>query len=156
MTKRQRIFTYVAASVGVLAVGWVVLLGGIYLLGGVATVSVVEHDDDFRLSLPIPMALIHAAAATTEVFFLDDLVDSIEVETNGEYSRWAPAVAEMIEVLGDVPNGTVLVEVEDGNDHVLVSKVGGKFVVEVESPDLSVKVSVPTRSLSHTVARLAR
>ena len=155
MTKRQRFLTYAAASIGVLALGWAILIGGIYMLGGVATVSVVERSEGVRVHLPVPMALVHAAAATTEVFFLDEVLDEIEIETGGQFGKIVPQVVAMLEVLEDVPNGTTFVEVQDGNDHVLVSKVRGKFRVEVESPDLSVKVSVPTRSVKRVVRTLA-
>ena len=154
MTKRQRFFTYIAASIGVLALGWAILIGGVFLLGGVATVSVVEHNDGVRVYLPVPMALVHAAAATTEVFFLDEILDEIEIETGGRFAELAPQVLAMLEVLEDVPNGTILVEVQDREDHVTVSKVRGKFKVEVESPDISVNVSVPTRSVKKIVRTL--
>jgi len=156
MTNGQRVLTYVAASIGVLVIGWAVLIAGVFMIGGVATVSVVEHDDGMNLHLPIPMALIQAAAATTEVFFLDDILDEVEIETHGQFSQWAPVVVEILEVLEDVPNGTVLVDVHDDEEHVVVSKVRGKFRVEVESTDISVKVSVPTRSVKQTVKHLVR
>lgn len=154
MTKRQRFFTYIAASIGVLVFGWAMLIGGVFLLGGVATVSVVEHNEGVRMHLPIPMALVHAAAATTEVFFLDDILDEIEIETNGRFSQVAPHVVEMLEVLEDVPNGTVFVDVHDGAEHVTVSKVGGKFRVRVESPEISIKIAVPTRSVKRILRTL--
>lgn len=156
MTKGQRFFTYIAASIGVLVFGWAILIGGVFLFGGVATVSVVEHDEGFRLHLPVPMALVHAAAATTEVFFLDDILDEIEIETNGHFAEVAPHIVSMLEALEDVPNGTIFVEVRDGNDHVIVSKVRGKFKVQVESPDVSVNVAVPTRSVKRVVRTLVR
>ena len=81
MTTRQRVFTYIAASVGVLVLGWMVLIGSVYLLGGVATVQIVEHDQGFRLHLPIPMALIHAATATSEVFFMECYVGFTDCST---------------------------------------------------------------------------
>jgi len=156
MTKRQRVVTYIAASIGVLAFGWMILIGGLFLMGGVATVSVVEHNDGVRVHLPVPMALVHAAAATTEVFFLDQIIDEIEVESGGHFSEMAPHVLELLEVLDDVPNGTIFVQVFDGDEHVTVSKVRGKFRVEVESPDVSVDVAVPTRSVKKIVRTLVR
>ncbi|MDH3402978.1 MAG: hypothetical protein OES32_01125 [Acidobacteriota bacterium] len=156
MTNRQRIFTYVAASLGVLVLGWMVLIGGVYLVGGVATVKVVERSEGIDISVPIPMALIHAAAATTEVFFLDDILDEIEIETGGRFSEVAPAVLAIVEILDDVPNGTVLVSVEDGEQRVRVSKERGKFRVVVDSPEVLVDVAVPTRSVERVVRRVVR
>lgn len=156
MTKRQRIVTYVAASIGALALGWMVLIGGVFLLGGVATVSVVEHQENVRVHLPVPMALVHAAAATTEVFFLDEILDEVEIETGGRFSEIGPQLVEMLDVLEDVPNGTVLVDVRDDEERVRVSKERGKFRVVVESPEISVKVSVPARSVRKIVRTVVR
>lgn len=156
MTRGQRLLTYVGATVGVAIMGWVVLIAGIYLYGGVATVTVVEHDDGINLHLPIPMALIHAAAATRNVFFLDHLVDEIEIDTGGRLSDWAPSVLSMVEALGDVPNGTTLVSVVDGEERVRVAKERGKFRVEVDSPDVTVRVSVPVRSVERLAAEIVR
>ena len=99
------------------------------------------------------------AAATTEIFFLDEILDEIEIETHGEFgklSEWGPPVLAMLEALEDVPNGTTFVSVQDGEEHVVVSKSGGKFRVEVDSPDLTVRVSVPVRSVRRTVAQIVR
>jgi hypothetical protein len=156
MTRGQRFLTYAAATLGVVVLGWVVLIAGIYLYGGVATVSVVEHHEGVRLHLPIPMALIHAAAATSHVFFLDELIDEIEIETGGRFGEWAPAVLEIVEALGDVPNGTTLVSVDDGRERVRVAKERGKFRIEVDAEDVSVRVSVPVRSVERLVAELVR
>lgn len=154
MTTRQRIFTYITASVGVLILGWTVLIAGAYFLGGVATVEIVERSEGLDISLPIPMALIHAATATGQVFFLDDLLEEIEIETGGRFSQYAPAVLAIVEILDDVPNGTVFVAVEDGEESVRISKERGKFRVQVDSPELFVKVAVPTRAVKRIVRQI--
>ena len=141
MTRGQRFITYAAASIAVLVLGWAVLIAGVYMLGGVATVSVVDHTEGVNIKLPIPMALVHAAVATTEVFFLDEILDEIEIETGGKFSEWGPAVLGILEVLEDVPNGTTFVEVDEGDQHVRVSKTRGKFRIEVDSPEVTVRVS---------------
>ncbi len=156
MTRGQRWLTYAAAAFAVVVLGWAAIFATVYVLGGVGTVSVVSHEDDFRFKAPIPMALVHAAATTarsTQVFSLDDL----EVELQGEFGdlgEWGGMVVEMLEALDDVPNGTTFVSVQDGDDRVRVSKERGKFRVEVDNPDISVRVAVPTRSVVRTVSAL--
>ncbi len=154
MTTRQRIFTYIAASVGVLILGWTVLIAGVYFLGGVATVEIAERSEGMNLSFPVPMALIHAATATGQVFFLDELIEEIEIETGGRFSEYGPAVLGILEVLDDVPNGTVFVSVEDDEESVRISKERGKFRVQVDSPEIFVKVAVPTRSVKRIVGQI--
>lgn len=156
MTRGQRFLTYAGAAIGVAIMGWVVLIAGIYLFGGVATVSVVEHEEGINLHLPIPMALVHAAAATTHVVFLDDILDEIEVDTGGHLEEWGPTALAIVEMLGDVPNGTTLVSVEDGDERVRVAKERGKFRVEVDSPDVTVRVAVPVRSVERLVREIVR
>ncbi len=154
MTTRQRVFAYIAASVGVLIFGWTVLIAGVYILGGVATVEIVERSEGIDLSLPIPMALIHAATTTSRVFFMDEILEEIEIETGGRFSEYAPAALGILEILDDVPNGTVFVSVQDGDESIRVSKERGKFRVQVDSPDVFVKVSVPTRSVRRIVGEI--
>ena len=156
MTRGQRFLTYVAASFAVLILGWAVLIAGVYIYGGVATVSVVERTEGVSISLPIPMALVHAAVATTEVFFLDEILDEIEIETGGRFSEWGPAVLGILEVLEDVPNGTLFVAVEDGDESVRVSKTRGKFRIEVDSPDVTVKIALPVRSVRRIVKQIVK
>jgi hypothetical protein len=156
MTTRQRVFTYIAASVAVLVLGWAAMIAGVYFMGGVATVEIVERSEGLDLSLPIPMALIHAAATTSRIFLLDEILDEIEIETGGRFSEYAPGVLAILEILDDVPNGTVFVSVEDGEESVRVSKESGKFRVQVDSPDVFVKVAVPTRSVKRIVSQIVR
>jgi hypothetical protein len=154
MTRGQRYLTYFGATVGVVVLGWVVLIAGVYFYGGVATVSVVDRTEGVNLHLPIPMALIQAAAATSHVFYLDDLIDDIEIETGGRFKEWGPTALAVVQELGDVPNGTTLVSVQDGDQHVRVAKEHGKFRVEVDSPDVTVRVSVPVRSVERLLAEV--
>jgi len=156
MTGRQRFFTYAAATVGVLVLGWMVLIGAVFLVGGVATVQIVERNEGINLSLPIPMAIIHAAAATTEVLFLDEIIEEIEIDTHGRFADFAPMALGLLEALDDAPNGTVFVEVHDHQDHVRVLKSRGKIRVEVDTPDILIKVAVPTRSIKRIVRQIVR
>jgi hypothetical protein len=49
----------------------------------------------------------------------------------------------------------VLVEVKDANDHVLVRKIGGSIVVDVNDSEDVVHVSVPLRAAQSAIHQIA-
>lgn len=150
MTRGQRFLTYAVAVGAFVVFGWLAIFAAVWAFGGVATVSVAEHSEGFRFAAPVPMALIHAAVATagtTQRFALHD----VDFDIEGELGRWVPVVEAMIHALADAPDGSTFVSVVDGDDRVKVTKARGKLRVEVDSPDVTVKVSVPLRALARTV-----
>ena len=151
MAGARKVLTYIAAFFGVAILSWVVLIGAVYAWGGVMTVSVEDRDENFSLYLPMPVAVVDAAVATTD-WVLDE-EELLQLHADLDLGEWAPMVREMLEVLDDCPDAT-LVEVEDGDVWVRVRKKRGKLVVEVEEPSTSIKVSVPTRTIRRTVSRL--
>jgi hypothetical protein len=138
----------VCASLSVIVVGWVMLVGAVLAWSGVATVQVVEKGKA-GISVPVPMAVVEAAAISGDLLF--DIEDQIKAEV--ELGEWGPFVNEVLGALDDCPD-MVLVEVIDGSDQVRVQKNGGSLVIEVHDSDIDLKVSVPTRSIRRTVARL--
>ena len=149
MTPRtKKTLIVVCASLTVVVVGWVMLVGAVLAWSGVATIKVVERGKT-AVSVPIPMAVVEAAAMSGD--FLFDLEDHIDAEV--ELGEWAPFVREVLGALDDCPD-MVLVDVVDGNDQVRVKKDGGSLVIEVHDDEVDVKVSVPTRSVRRTIARL--
>ena len=151
MARARRVLTYIAAFFGVIILSWVLLIGVVYAWGGVMTVSIEDRDENFSLYLPLPVAVVDAAVATTDWVF--DEEELLQLHADLDLGEWAPLVREMLEVLDDCPDFT-LVEVEDGDVWVRVRKKRGKLVVEVEEPSVSVKVSIPTRTIRRTVSRL--
>ena len=151
MASARKVLTYVAAFFGVAILGWVVLIGAVYAWGGVMTVSVEDRNENFSLYLPVPVAVMDAAVATTD-WVLDE-EELLELHAEMDLGEWAPLVHGLVEALDDCPDVT-LVEVEDADVWVRVRKKRGKLVVEVEEPSTSVKVSIPTRSIQRTVRRL--
>lgn len=154
MSQGQRVFTYIAAGIAVVVIGWTALIAGIFLIGGVATVSVAERSEGLDFSVPIPMALVTVAAAATDVLLTDEIIDEIDVEVRGHLSEVAPLILEAVDALDDVPDGTTLVSVNDGDEHVEITKSGGKLRIRVESPDLSLKIAVPTRAVKQIIAQI--
>lgn len=151
MASTRKVLTYIAAFVGIAILSWVVLIGAVYAWGGVMTVSVEDRNENFSLYLPMPVAVVDAAVATTD-WVLDE-EELLELHAELDLGEWAPMIHGLLDELDDCPDVT-LVEVEDGDTWVRVRKKRGKLVVEVEEPSTSVKVSIPTRSIHRTVSRL--
>jgi len=107
---------------------------------GFATVRVHEKTEGFELYLPVPAALINvglSAAVTGGAF---DHIEPLPPEA----LQWSGVAREMLAALIDGPDAT-FVEVQDGEDHVVVAKRNGRFIVHVRSPDADVDVAVPAR-----------
>ena len=151
MASVRKVLTYTAAFFGVLILSWVVLIGAVYAWGGVMTVSVEDRNENFSLYIPMPVAVVDAAVVTTD--WVIDEEEMLEIHADLDLGEWGPMVRELMEVLDDCPDVT-LVEVEDDDVWVRVRKKRGNLVVEVEEPSTSVKVSVPTRTIRRTVSRL--
>jgi hypothetical protein len=151
MAGTRKVLTYIAAFFGVAILSWVVLIGAVYAWGGVMTVSIEDRNENFSLYLPMPVAVVDAAVATTD-WVLDE-EELLQLHAELDIGEWAPMVHGLLEALDDCPDVT-LVEVEDDDVWVRVRKKSGKLVVEVEEPSTSVKVSIPTRSIHRTVSRL--
>ena len=67
---------------------------------------------------------------------------------------YLPIIDAAIPALEDCPDG-VFVEVKDNDEHVLVSKIGGSLVVDVNDQDEVVHVSVPLRAAQSSIHQLA-
>jgi hypothetical protein len=66
----------------------------------------------------------------------------------------APSLDRLARELADFPEGEI-VRVVDGSTHVLVAQQGGRFLVEVETDDADIKVSLPRRSAGRILRGLA-
>ena len=67
---------------------------------------------------------------------------------------YLPAIDAAIPALNDSPDG-VLVEVADPGEHVLVRKIGGSIVVDVNDSQDTVHVSVPLRAAQSAIHEIA-
>lgn len=147
----KKFLTFFAAGFAVLILSWVVLIGAVYAWGGVMTVHVQDRNEGLNLYLPVPVAVVDAAVATSGLVLPREELLGVEVDLG----EWEPMVREMIEVLDDCPDFT-LVEVVDGSEHVKVYKENGVLKVDVDQDDVRVRVSVPTRAVERNAKRLAR
>lgn len=156
--KARRFWLVTGALFVTLVAAWVLMLGAAFAWtarSGVATVSLHDRSEGVHLWLPVPMALVDVALTATAVpavytAGLGDLsVDGVDVDL-GELG---PMVVALLEELESVPDAT-LVEVLDGRDHVKITKSGDKLLVEVEEPDLSVRVAIPASAVARIAERI--
>ncbi len=152
MARGKRVLTVVGALAGVVVLGWVLLIGAVYAWGGVATVQIRDSDDGLTLYIPVPVVLVDAAVETSRHVVPQHEIEDF-LELHGELGEWQPFLRALLEALDESPDFT-LVEVEDGSDHVRVAKEGRKLVIEVSQPDMSIRVTLPTRAMSRTFSRL--
>jgi hypothetical protein len=67
---------------------------------------------------------------------------------------YLPIIDAAIPALEDTPDG-VLVEVRDPNEHVLIQKIGGSIVIDVNDHNDIVHVSVPLRAAQSSIHQIA-
>lgn len=115
---------------------------------GTITVSVQDSGPDgVDLWIPVPALMVDVVVLAVPMIVPDE--DLAEARRQlAPYLEQIEALAEQIE---DVPAGSVLVDVRNGAEHVRVAKDWRNFEIEVESPESSVRVSVPARLLSRTL-----
>lgn len=147
----KRLLIVISACFAVVVLGWVAMIGALYAWGGVATVRVHEQREGLNIYLPVPMALVDAAVATSAVVIPKEEWLDLDVELG----EWGPMVRGLLAELEDCPDFT-LVEVEDDSTHVKVYKQKGSLKVEVDDQEVTVRVSVPVRSARRTLSRLTR
>jgi PHD/YefM family antitoxin component YafN of YafNO toxin-antitoxin module len=77
------------------------------------------------------------------------------LEASREMRPWIPAIKVAITELRKYQDFT-LVEVDDAHDHVRITKRGGEIVIDVNSDEEVVHVSVPLQTMLSAVERVER
>jgi hypothetical protein len=136
------------AKLGLGVVGTVLVAGAAVSSEGFIHVKVHEKQTNgINVNLFVPAAL-----GTTALHFILDR-DLTERDSN-ELRSCLPVIDAAIPALYDSPDG-VLVEVEDPDDHVLVQKIRGSIVVDVNDSEDVVHVSVPLRAAQSAIHQIA-
>jgi hypothetical protein len=121
------------------------LVGGVVMNSSVMVVSVHEAGGT-NITVPVPLALAQVVMA-----FAPDEIKYVDIEhADDEVARYWPYLERIVDELGNIPDA-VLVEVEDGNDHVIVAKDGDVLRVSVDEGNGSgetVRVNVPLSMVS--------
>jgi hypothetical protein len=135
------------AKIGVGVLGTVMVAGAALSSEGFIAVKVHEkRSDGTHLSLIVPAALV---PATLHFVPKNDLKDA-----GRELRPYLPVVDAAIPALQDCPDG-VLVEVKDPQEHVLIQKIGGSVVIDVNDHGDMVHVSVPLRAAQSSIHQIA-
>jgi len=124
---------FVLKTAAVVLLSIPLLLVGLVASTGLVVVDVKPADGP-RIVVPVPLFLARAALG-----FAPQEVRDVEVPELAEYSEVA---SKLVTELRDCADG-ILVEVDDGNDQVLIEKMGDELAIEVTSDDEEVFVRIP-------------
>ena len=120
-----------AAAIVVLSIP--LLLVGVCLSSSCVVIDVRPADGP-RIIVPVPLFVARAALA-----FAPDEATHIEIP---ELDDYADVAEQIVDELLDATDG-VLVEVHDGDEHVLIVKVGDEIEIDVDGDEEQVSVRLP-------------
>jgi hypothetical protein len=118
------------------------------LVGGVvanSSIMIVEVDtEDVRIMVPVPLSLAQMA-----MVFAPSEAKYVEIP---EGAKYFPYLGRMVEELRNVPDGVMLVEVQDGGDHVQIFKEEDVLRIQVnDRTETHVNVRVPLATIAAMV-----
>lgn len=148
-------FTLIALAVVLLTmVGTgVVLAAGVaasVATDGLVMVSVHEKTPDgVHFTAPIPASLLSLGVSIAGSAADEQLADA-----RAQLEPFAPALLAALDHLADADD-VELVRVEDGEDLVTVFKQGGQLVIDVDSDDARVHVTVPLHLVRQVISSIA-
>jgi hypothetical protein len=135
------------AKIGVGFLGTAMVAGAALSSEGFIAVKVHEKAaNGTHLTLILPAALV---PATLHFVPKEDLKDA-----GRDIRPYLPIIDAAIPALEHCPDG-VLVEVRDPGEHVLIQKIGGSVVIDVNDHEDIVHVSVPLRAAQSSIHQLA-
>lgn len=119
-----------------------VLLVGLLLSSSCVIVD-VQTADLPHLIVPVPLFAARAALS-----FAPEEARHLEVPELAEY---LPVARDILAELRDLPDA-LLVEVDDGDEHVVIEKIDDELSIEVHGPDEDVSVSLPFEVIAEVFA----
>jgi hypothetical protein len=135
------------AKIGVGFLGTAMVAGAALSSEGFIAVKVHEKAaNGTHLTIVVPAALV---PATLHFLPKEKLKDA-----GRDISPYLPVIDAAIPALEDCPDG-VLVEVKDPGEHVLIQKIGGSVVIDVNDHENTVHVSVPLRAAQSSIHQIA-
>ena len=136
------------AKLGVGVLGTALVAGAAVSSEGFIHVKVHEKQPNGEnVNLFVPAAL-----ATAALHFVPNR--DLRAHDSAKLRSCMPIIDAAIPALYESPDG-VLVEVRDSQDHVLVRKIGGSIVVDVNDSEDVVHVSVPLRAAQSAIHQIA-
>jgi hypothetical protein len=149
VTTKKRILLIAGLCLALIVVGWGTIFAALYASGGMVTVRIQDRSEDLNLYIPMPAVVAMLAADASGAFIPQHELREF-TDLAGDWKDSLSAVLDEIEDLPDV----VLVEVEDGSEHVTVRKKGRSLEVVIHDRDLDVRVTFPVKLAQHTVKSL--
>jgi len=135
------------AKLGLGVTGALTLAAGYTFHEGMVRVSVDEHrPNGDHVHIMVPAALIPAAMHLAPRHSMEHAVHHA--------GPWMPVVQEIAKELRNYPD-TQFVEVQDGNEHVVIRTESGTLRIDVDSPDETVHVVCPLSTIEHISEQLA-
>ncbi|HEY7161748.1 MAG TPA: hypothetical protein VH815_10840 [Acidobacteriota bacterium] len=113
---------------------------------GIAVINVHDKVHGKHVFVPVPVGLMNLG--------LNMIPGEMLTQVNQELGPHRKIVQSLATELENMPD-TDFVEVQGKHEHVLVSKKGGNLIIDVQTPDETVYVSVPIRSTGSIVSKLA-
>lgn len=92
-------------------------------------------EDAVHIALPLPMDLLPLACC-----LIPD--EARQDEGFQEFLKQREGIVNALEALKDCPDGC-LVKVQSPEEHVEISKIGGRLSISVDAPDARVRISMP-------------
>ena len=132
---RQRGVTTASALLGLLGASVLAGAGVVYQYGAVTVYVEEKKPGGDRVRLWVPGVLAPVALK---------LVPAEELRLPPEARQWMPALRAASEELARVEDFT-LVEVREPGEHVTIVKRHGALIIDVESADETVHISLPLR-----------
>lgn len=148
MKKLLRALTVLMAAGVLMFTSAGVALAAAVVSSGMMTISVEDRSaDGVNLYIPIPAALIEAAAGGAQL-----LIPERELaKVRRAVGPWQESVGGVLDKLADAPDG-VLVAVDSKTERVRIEKRGRNLEIEVHDHESDVSISVPLPSVARLLA----
>ena len=151
MKTAMKVLLVFAVATGILILGSGFLLAASIVQTGLVTVKVNESGPDgTHLYLPVPAILVHAGMTVLPALVQEDVWE----EVRADLGEWGPVAAEVLRAVEDSPDA-VLVEIENGREHVRIEKDGRTLEIRVRDGRDSFEISVPASLLGRVAREIA-
>ncbi|HSE42360.1 MAG TPA: hypothetical protein VLH08_16460 [Acidobacteriota bacterium] len=122
------------------------MVGFYAIQSGIAIIDVRDKVSGKHVFVPVPVGLVNAS--------VNMLPGHVLNQVRGNLGTHHKIVRQLSIELEKIPD-TNFVEIQKGDEHVLVSKNGRNLVIDVDTPEQSIYVRVPIRSTSDLLAKVA-
>lgn len=148
MTAAARVLLVIVVG-GTLLMAATVATAAVALYGAGTIAVTVEEDRGDRFSVRVPAGLANLVLNLIP----GRLVDEALRDVSDEIDPFVPSVRDawaQLNATGDF----VLVEVNEGDEHVLVRKVDDKLVITVDTNDTDIDIAVPMKTIGKVIHKL--